>query len=84
MSCEVKYLFAALLNNAKLDQQSERLTVKVVKTLEIMYLYWSTTMTCHYRKPSNISPPEYKAPPPMYKPTTCTNAHLIPNISPPP
>ena len=35
-----------------------------------------------YRKPLNISPPpEYK--PPMYKPTTCTNAHLIPNISPP-
>ena len=36
-----------------------------------------------YRKPPNISPaPEYKHP--MYKTTTCSNAHLIPNISPPP
>jgi hypothetical protein len=33
-------------------------------------------------KPPNISPPEYKRP--LCKPTTCSNAHLIPNISPPP
>jgi hypothetical protein len=36
-----------------------------------------------YRKPPTISPPpEYKLP--VYKPTTCTNAHFIPNISAPP
>ena len=36
-----------------------------------------------YRKPPNIGPQNI-SPPPVYKPTTCTNAHLIPNISPPP
>jgi hypothetical protein len=38
---------------------------------------------CSYRKPPTISPPSISPPPPVYKPTTCTNAHLIPNISPP-
>jgi hypothetical protein len=36
-----------------------------------------------YRKHPTISPPPNISPPPVYKPTTCTNAHLIPNISPP-
>jgi hypothetical protein len=37
---------------------------------KILYAYYT------YRKPQTISPPP--------RPTTCTNAHLIPNISPPP
>jgi hypothetical protein len=56
------------------------MNTRVIDEYEDIDISFKSIYLFAYRKPPAISPPEYN-PPPVYKPTTCTNAHIIPNIS---